>query len=113
MKNDVGLNCDGYANNSTRISELEDNIRFARQRAKTLQDQINKKNNELVEGRDINSAFKEFDPIWESLSPRERTKAMHILVKRVDYDSKEGTLSITLHSSKIKTLAEESAMVCG
>ena len=43
--------------------------------------------------------------MWESLSPREQARLLHLLVERVDYDGRDGTISITFHASGIKALA--------
>ena len=50
-----------------------------------------------------------FDPIWDSLTPREKARIIHLLVERVDYDAATGKVAITFHPSGIKTLADELA----
>ncbi|RLC37127.1 recombinase family protein, partial [candidate division Kazan bacterium] len=65
---------------------------------------------ESVDERELTAALADFDPVWESLSPRERTRLIHLLVERVGYDGDKGTLSITFRPAGIKTLAREAAL---
>lgn len=50
-----------------------------------------------------------FDPVWDSLTPREQARVIHLLVERVDYDGATGKIAITFHPSGIKMLADELA----
>ncbi len=45
-----------------------------------------------------------FDPVWETLTPREQARVIRLLVQRVDYDGEKGTVSVTFHPAGIKTL---------
>ena len=112
LVNDATQRFDDHTRTSTRLADLEDQIRFARQRAESLQEKIAKKNSELVDETELTSALEGFDPIWESLSPRERIRVIHLLIEKIGYDGGEGTLSITFHPTEIKTLVEKSAIVC-
>jgi len=95
---------------SAKLADLEDQIRTARQRAESLQARIAKRNSEAVDEGELISALARFDPVWDSLSPRERTRLIHLLVEKVGYDGDKGMLSITFRSVGIKTLAQESAI---
>ena len=35
-----------------------------------------------------------FDPVWESLAPREQARVIRLLIQRVDYDGEKGTVSV-------------------
>jgi len=45
--------------------------------------------------------------VWETLSPREQVRVIHLLVEQVSYDGRDGTVSVALHPTGIKALAEE------
>jgi site-specific DNA recombinase len=62
-----------------------------------------------VDERELAAALSEFDPVWDSLTPRERTRVVQLLVQRVSYDGGKGTVAVTFHPAGIKTLAEERA----
>ena len=48
-----------------------------------------------------------FDPVWEQLAPKEQARVLQLLVERVEYDGKEGMVSVTFHPTGIKALAAE------
>jgi len=48
-----------------------------------------------------------FEPVWDTLAPRERARILHLLIEHVDYDGENGNVSITFHPTGIKTLADE------
>jgi site-specific DNA recombinase len=49
----------------------------------------------------------QFDLLWQRLSPQEQTRVLHLLVERVDYDGREGVVSVTFRPTGIKTLFAE------
>jgi site-specific DNA recombinase len=62
---------------------------------------------ELVDEKEVARVLSLFDPVWETLSPREQVRVIRLLVQRVDYDGEKGTVSVTFHPAGIKTLADE------
>ncbi len=101
---------DDQTRSFTRLANLEDQIRIARQRADDIREKLALKNSELVNEKELTATLATFDPVWESLSLRERTKMIQLLVKRVGYDGDKGLLSITFRPTGIKELVQESAM---
>jgi site-specific DNA recombinase len=51
-------------------------------------------------------ALASFDPVWETLSTREQAHLLQFLIERVEYDGRDGTISITFHPSGIKALVD-------
>ncbi len=60
-------------------------------------------NDELV------AALSRFDPVWETLSPREQARIVHLLVEQVAYDGAKGTVAVTFRPGGIRALTEEGA----
>jgi len=108
---DKAQHSDDQAQTSAKLADLEDQIRYARVRADGIREKIAKRKSELIDEKELTSALKEFDPILESLSLRERTRVIQLLVERVGYDGEKGELSITFRSTGIKILAQESAVI--
>jgi len=96
---------DGSA--TDRLADLQDRIRTAEQRATEVREQIIALSRELVDAREVGNACRLFDPLWETLTAREQARILHLLIKAVDYDGPNGTVSITFHPTGIKTLADE------
>ena len=62
---------------------------------------------ELVNEREVVQALSLFDPVWESLTPREQARIVRLLVERVEYDGQNSTVSVTFRPTGIKALAQE------
>jgi len=92
-----------------RLADLQDRIRVAEQRATEIREEALALTRGRVDERELAAALSEFDPVWDSLAPRERTRVVQLLVQRVSYDGGKGTVAVTFHQAGIKTLAEEQA----
>jgi len=60
-----------------------------------------------VDEKDVAQALAAFDPLWETLAPREQARMIRLLVERVDYDGEKGTVSVRFHRAGIKMLPGE------
>ena len=61
----------------------------------------------LASEGDVAEKVAAFEPVWESLSPREQARLIQLLVERVDFDGVDGSLAITFHPTGIRTFATE------
>ena len=61
---------------------------------------------DLLDENETARVLKLFDPIWDSLAPREQARVIRLVVEQVNYDGRMGTVSITFHQTGIRTLAE-------
>ncbi|MCG3138850.1 MAG: hypothetical protein HJJLKODD_02719 [Phycisphaerae bacterium] len=52
-----------------------------------------------VSKAEVDAALAAFDPLWDTLSPREQARVIRLLVKRVDYDGANGKVAITFHET--------------
>lgn len=62
---------------------------------------------ELVDEREVVRALSLFDPVWESLTPREQARIVQLLVERVNYDGQNGIVSTTFRPTGIKALSQK------
>lgn len=62
---------------------------------------------ETVDEGDLARALAVFDPVWESLSPREQSRIVRLLVERVGYDGRDGRVTVTFRSPGVKALCSE------
>lgn len=92
---------------SARLADLADRIRVAEQRMTAIQEQMLQLSRSVVDERDVASALRAFDPVWESLSPKEQARIVQLLVKRVDYDGRAGEVSIAFHPNGLRGLTAE------
>ncbi|HUT61017.1 MAG TPA: recombinase family protein [Phycisphaerae bacterium] len=94
---------------TARLADLQDRIRVAEQRSTEIREEALALTRGRVDERELAAAISEFDPLWDSLAPRERTRVVQLLVQRVSYDGGKGTVAVTFRATGIKTLGEERA----
>ena len=99
------------AGQEARLAELQDRIRAAEQRETEIQGELADLARKRIDESEVATALASFDPVRESLSPREQARILHLLIERVEYDGGLGEVAITFQPHGIKTLAEE-AMAC-
>jgi site-specific DNA recombinase len=89
------------------LLEEKERIQTAEQRIAEVREQIESNNREIVNEDEIAAALSVFDPIWETLGPKARARIIQLLVERVDYDGKAGTIAVTFRPNGIKTLVQQ------
>lgn len=100
---------DGTTPATTRLADLQERIRVTERRATEIREQVIALSHTLVDEREVAKAMSVFDPVWDSLTPREQTRVVQLLVERVDYDGSNGKVIVTFHPNGIRTLADELA----
>jgi len=91
---------------TARIADLHERVQRGEARLAELQERITNAEEERIGEGELAAAFADFDNVWNTLSPRERAKALKLLIARVDYDAAESSVSVTFHPTGIKALAE-------
>jgi site-specific DNA recombinase len=87
-------------------ADIQERVQTSERRLSELATERQRLQRDLIDERDAARALKAFDPIWETLSPREQARLLQLLIERIDYDGREGTISITFRPSGIKTLTD-------
>jgi site-specific DNA recombinase len=94
-----------------RMADLQDRIRAGEQRNTQVREELIGLGRQLVDEKEVSRALAVFDPVWETLAPREQVRVIRLLVQRVDYDGEKGTVSVSFHPAGIKMLSREFAEV--
>ncbi len=92
-----------------QLADLQDQIRTSEQRVTTIREEVIALEREAVGEGELSQALAHFDPVWESLSTREQSRIIRVLVERVGYDGRDGTVTVAFRSLGIKTLCGEAA----
>ena len=90
-----------------RLADLQDQIRTIEQRLTTIREEALTCQREVVDADDLAKVLAAFDPVWESLSPREQCRIIKLLVERVAYDGRTKNVTVTFRSRGIKALCSE------
>jgi site-specific DNA recombinase len=99
---------DGLA--AARFADLQERIASAERRLLEVRDEADALQRDRIDEADVAQALAQFDPVWEALSPREQARLLQLLIERIDYDGRDGEVSITFHASGIKALASRNTM---
>jgi site-specific DNA recombinase len=92
---------------AARLADLHDRICTAERRLAEIQEEAFHLERQLIDEGEVAHALTAFDPVWEALTPHEQARVIGLLVERVDYDGRQGKVSITFHAAGIQTLADE------
>ena len=60
-----------------------------------------------VNEADLRAALERFDEVWAALDPAERARALHLLIERIAYDGRDGSVAITFRANGLHTLSKE------
>jgi len=90
---------------SSRLGELNERIRDVEQQMTEMRERAVTLSREVVDEREVARALTAFDPLWETLSPREQARVVQLLVKRVDYDGAAGTVGVAFHPNGLRGIA--------
>lgn len=88
------------------LADIQDRLQTAERRLRELRDEQVRLKHELIDETEAAKALAAFDPVWKTLSLREQARLLQLLIERIDYDGRDGTISITFHPSGIKALAD-------
>jgi site-specific DNA recombinase len=89
------------------VAGWRDELRRLETRLAEVREQQVALSDELVDEPEVVQALSLFDPVWDSLTPREQARIVRLLVERVDYDGDSGSVAVTFRPTGIKTLAHE------
>jgi len=90
-----------------RLAGLNKRIQAAEERLGAINEQVAALGRQTIDEADLKTVLSQFDPLWESLTPRERARVVRLLVARVGYDGKAENVSVTFSPAGVRLLAEE------
>lgn len=91
---------------TSRLAELQERVETGERRLTELREEEYRLLSECVSEQEVSDALRRFDPLWASLSPREQSRVLTLLVERVEYDGAEGTVSVTFWPAGFRQLNE-------
>ncbi len=59
----------------------------------------------VIDPEEVTTALRDFAPVWDTLTPQEQTRVVELLVARVDYDGKTGSVVVTFNPTGILEVA--------
>jgi site-specific DNA recombinase len=92
-----------------RLADLQERIATVEGRVLKVRHEIHAIHHTLLDEDEARTVLAAFDPVWESLAPREQSRVVQLLVQQVDYDGGTSKVTIKFRPTAIKTLADELA----
>ena len=89
-----------------RMADIQEQIDAHQRRLAEIRDQLDVLESQRIDPEEIEQALARFDPVWESLTPREQHRVLHLLIERVEFDGGAGEMTVTFHPAGIRTLLE-------
>ena len=96
--------------NATSLKQLADwheSLNRVEQRFAFVSERLQVMQTTTLTREEVVHALTSFEPIWESLTVREQSRIVQLIIKQVDYDGATGRVTITFHPDGIKTIAME------
>jgi site-specific DNA recombinase len=90
---------------AARLADLNDQVIVAEGRITEIDCQVADLQAKRVDAAEVAAALADFDNVWRTLSPREQSRVLQLLVQRVEFDAGEETIEVSFHAAGIKTLA--------
>lgn len=92
---------------TARMADLQEQITSVERRLSEVRSELQRLRRNVIDEADVARAISEFDPVWDALSTHEQARLLQLLIQRIDYDGRDGLISITFHNAGIKTLADQ------
>jgi site-specific DNA recombinase len=92
-----------------RLADLHERIGSVETRVRQIREQVKAVTDRLIPEEEATKALSAFDPVWETLTPNEQAKVIELLVERIEYDGRDGKVTVTFHPTGIRALADELA----
>ncbi len=83
---------------SERVAELAGRDRDVQGRLREARLALDSARSRMATHDEVAGALTRFEPVWESLSPRERAEVIGLLVQRVEFDGSKGEVRMTFHA---------------
>ncbi len=90
-----------------QLADWHESLRRAEHRHAIVSAKLTALQAQTLTREDVVNALTSFEPIWESLTVREQSRIVQLIVQQIDYDGATGRVTITFHPDGIKTIAME------
>lgn len=90
-----------------QLADLQEQIRAMEQRMVVVRQDIVNLQRAAIDENDLTQALMLFEPIWETLPPRDQSRIIKLLIERIGYDGRNGKVTITFRSLGLRMLCND------
>ncbi len=87
-----------------RLADLQDRSAALERRLSEIKKQLTARVSEGVDRAHVATTLRNFDSLWQQMSPREQEKLVKALVDRVTYDGRTGAVTVGFRSAVLKQM---------
>ncbi len=92
-----------------RMGQVQEKVQAGERRLTDLREKLEALKLDLGDEHELAQAFRQFDPVWEVLSPREKTRVVQLLIDRVTYDGTKGKVAVTFRANGLRDIGHRLA----
>lgn len=92
-----------------RLADLQDRSAAVGRRLTALKKQLAPQTSEGVDREHVATTLRNFDSLWQQMSPREQEKLVKALVERITYDGRTGAVTVGFRSAVLKQMCVPTA----
>ena len=93
--------------NVNLVADLNDQIRSCEQRLTEIREREQALRETLLDEDEIGQTLREFEPVWDSLATREKSRLLQLLIEHVEYDGAEDTISVAFRPEGLRQFQQE------
>ncbi|MEZ6133261.1 MAG: recombinase family protein [Planctomycetaceae bacterium] len=94
---------------TAKIAELQEQISRTERRLHELKSELAEAGDREIDEGTFHDAFDNFEDLWKSLSPREQSEVLRLLIDKVEYDAVHEKMSLQFHPSSYDALTQGGA----
>ncbi|HSQ57614.1 MAG TPA: recombinase zinc beta ribbon domain-containing protein, partial [Gemmata sp.] len=92
-----------------KLAEWHERIPVAEGRLRKLNEEVENITRQTITDEEATQALRDFDPVWGTLTPLEQARMIGLLVERVEFDGRDGRVTVAFHPTGIRALSDELA----
>jgi site-specific DNA recombinase len=98
----AGAGADAPAAIVERLAQVDRELADLEARGQALQAERVALDGATVDEADLRAALARFDEVWAALDPAERARALHLLIERIVFDGRDGSVAITFRVNGLR-----------
>ena len=98
---------DQNGDGAEELISVQECIDSIERRITDIEEEMLKLGDNVMEEQEIRKTCGSFDPLWDVLTTRERSRILNLLIESIEYDGEKKTVSITYKPTCITSLSQE------
>jgi len=85
-----------------RIESCQQQIKDIQAEVATVNSEIVSIQKQMLNPDELVGTLESFEPLWDSMKPKQKEKLIHLLIKQVEWDSETDNIFIAFHQTNIE-----------